>query len=171
MTEAAKAGSTFDTDKILPHAYFQTYAGLAAELGPRTNVCEVGIWRGEGLRMFQALFPLGEITGVDQHATAGWPPGTHQVVSAQDDTGLPAKLNGTFGLVVDDASHQVPQTWRTFDMLWPLVEPGGYYVIEDWFMNKMAQGLDSLVHLVEGSNIESVLFKNVGIGLILIHKA
>jgi hypothetical protein len=33
---------------------------------------------------------------------------------------------------VDDASHQGEHTRSSFDLLWPLVQPGGYYVIEDW---------------------------------------
>jgi hypothetical protein len=39
---------------------------------------------------------------------------------------------GPFGLIVDDASHDGNLTVRSFGLLWPLVQPGGYYVIEDW---------------------------------------
>jgi predicted O-methyltransferase YrrM len=35
-------------------------------------------------------------------------------------------------LVIDDASHQLAQTRASFDTLFPLLRPGGDYVIEDW---------------------------------------
>lgn len=39
-----------------------------------------------------------------------------------------------FDLIVDDASHDGVLTRRTWELLWPLVRPGGFYVIEDWFV-------------------------------------
>lgn len=132
-------GATFHTDKIEPHQYFTTYLKIAADLGPRASVCELGVWQGESLRMWQALFPLGKVTGVDyQEQDRVWPENTVQVISHQHDPRLPSLLqeagSAPFGLIVDDASHQGPQTRASFGMLWPLVSPGGYYVIEDWFM-------------------------------------
>lgn len=35
-------------------------------------------------------------------------------------------------LVIDDASHLLPQTTTSFETLFPLLRPGGLYVIEDW---------------------------------------
>ncbi|MFP3608175.1 class I SAM-dependent methyltransferase, partial [Paraburkholderia sp. SIMBA_053] len=35
-------------------------------------------------------------------------------------------------LVVDDASHFYEQTKTSFKTLFPLVRPGGLYIIEDW---------------------------------------
>lgn len=35
-------------------------------------------------------------------------------------------------LVVDDASHMLPQTRASFDAVFPFLRPGGLYVIEDW---------------------------------------
>lgn len=136
LERVVAAGATFHTDKITEHGYFATYVEIAADIGPRGRVCEIGIWKGESLRMWQALFPLGEVTGVDFNVDGRvWPDGTRQVVAAQDDPRLPELLGpGQYDLIVDDASHMGPQTRACFGMLWPLVAPGGYYVIEDWFM-------------------------------------
>ncbi len=122
----------FDTDKIEPHGYFQTYVQLAGQLGPATRVLELGVENGESLKMWQALFPLGDITGVDLIDSKAWPAGTHKIICSQDDPELPGKLGGTFGLIIDDCSHHGIATRKSFELLWPLVKPGGYYVVEDW---------------------------------------
>lgn len=127
--------SYFNTDKIFPHCYFQAYAQIAGVLGPSAKVCELGVLGGESLRMFQALFPLGEITGVDISDGATWPPGTVKVVSSHDDPELPGKLGKSFDLIVDDGGHDGKIVQESFSLLWSLVKPGGFYVIEDWMIS------------------------------------
>ncbi len=126
------AGSFWKTDKVLPHCYFQAYARIAGELGPSARVCELGVLGGESLWMFRGLFPLGEVWGVDGNPDAIWPPGTVKVVAMHDDPALPGTLGGPFDLIVDDGGHDGPTVVRSFALLWPLVRPGGYYVVEDW---------------------------------------
>lgn len=160
-TEEVRAfGATFATDKIEPLRYFQTYLKIAADLGPRASACEIGVWQGESLRMWAALFPLGRITGIDYQAQDRvWPEGTVQVISAQDNPDLPGLLEAAgvvpLDLIVDDASHQPAQTTRTFELLWPLVAPGGYYVIEDtWFSTAFSESVAGLTRLLDGRDGE-----------------
>jgi hypothetical protein len=84
------------------------------------------------------LFPQGIVAGVDIDENCPWPPGTVKILSAQDDDALPGRLAeaspGGWDLIVDDASHDGKLTRRTWELLWPLVRPGGYYVVEDWFV-------------------------------------
>lgn len=122
----------FKTDKIEPHGYFPSYIELAHKLGPAARVLELGVLDGESLKMFQALFPLGDVTGVDVNENAVWPEGTHKIISHQNDPTLVGRLDGMFDLIVDDASHYGLATQQSFLNLFPLVRPGGYYVIEDW---------------------------------------
>jgi hypothetical protein len=129
---SSNKSSFFDTDKIEPHGYFQTYIKLAGEIGPEGRVCEVGVQNGESLRMWQSLFPLGEVTGVDVDKNSTWPEGTVRVVGEQNDPGLIDELDGLYDLIVDDASHDGGFTQQTWFILWRKVKPGGYYVIEDW---------------------------------------
>ena len=42
------------------------------------------------------------------------------------------ELADELDLVVDDASHTYEQTKASFEILFPLLCPGGIYVIEDW---------------------------------------
>lgn len=55
----------------------------------------------------------------------------------QADDELPAIAEREFGtepldLIIDDASHELDRTRRTFEMLFPLLAEGGRYLIEDW---------------------------------------
>ncbi len=46
-------------------------------------------------------------------------------------------------LVIDDASHLLGPTRASFDVLFPLLRPGGLFLIEDWnWQHKMAHGFD-----------------------------
>jgi len=170
--------SYIETDKIEPHGYFREYLKIAADIGPFGNVCEVGVYEGESLRMWQGLFPLGTITGVDCNQAAIWPQGTVKVVKNQDDLSL-AEL-GPFDLIVEDASHNGTLSKRTFEILWPQVAPGGYYVIEDWYVGfhglvptqyepEMISTMTSLLELLKtrDGECDSVLFRY---GLAIVHK-
>ena len=130
----------FATDKVT-YGYLPTYLRIAAELGPAARVCEVGVDRGHGLDMLQALFPDGLAAGVDANDDCRWPEGTIQIVCLQDGPLLPARLrqhSPEWDLFIDDASHDGNLTVATMRLLWPLLAPGGFYVVEDWMV-----GLDS----------------------------
>ena len=175
--DQVEAPSFIGTDKIEPHGYFRMYLQLAAAIGPQGRVCEIGVMHGESLRMWQMLFPMGEITGVDYDQNATWPPGTIRVVKSQDDPSL-AEL-GSFDLIVDDASHEGLLTRETFNIMWPQVKPGGYYVIEDWNVGlpgvgnqydpEMLNTAASLLTLLpyRDGECDSVLFRY---GLAIVHK-
>jgi hypothetical protein len=125
----------FDTDKI-SHGYFPVYLKLAAQIGIAGNVAELGVHGGGSLAMWQNLFPSGLVAGVDYVETSTWPEGTHKIHSTQTSFALPGHLSSLcpdgYDLIVDDCSHDGEQTRRSWDLLWPLVKPGRWYVIEDW---------------------------------------
>ena len=127
----------FDTDKVHPHGYLPDYERLAGILGPAAVACEAGVLHGGSLRMWQHFFPDSPaIIGVDRDEAATWPEGTVRIVAEQDDPDLGAKVRehapDGCDLIVDDASHIGHLTAATFAQLWPLVRPGGFYVVEDW---------------------------------------
>jgi hypothetical protein len=160
----------FATDKIT-HGYLGTYLRIAAELGPAARVCEVGVQDGHGLDMFQALFPAGLVAGVDGNGASRWPDGTIRVTCLQDSATLPGQLRkhaDMWDLFADDASHQGHLTVATLRLLWPLLAPGGFYVVEDWMvglgwpgyddsMLVMAQGL--LESLTRDGDVEEITYR------------
>lgn len=145
---------TFRTDKVR-WGYLPTYQAIAAEVGTAGRVCEIGVWQGGSLEMWQTLFPQGTVVGVDIDASLPWPPGTVKVVGSQNapETRDQVAAHGPFDLIVDDASHVGRLTRETFQLLWPLVKPGGYYVVEDWmisFWPEWASDVPSMRDVVSG---------------------
>lgn len=118
--------------------YLPTYDTIAEQIGPAGRVCEVGVAAGGSLELWQKYFPEGYIVGVDSDRMARWPEGTTRIVCDQTSPDLPGLLQaasaGFYDLVVDDASHDGTASWRTWELLWPLVRAGGWYVVEDWMI-------------------------------------
>jgi hypothetical protein len=127
---------TYETDKEVL-GFVPEYQRIAGILGPAARVCEIGVLNGLGLAMLQDMYPDGIVAGVDFNPASHWPEGTVRIVTNQADPDLPAMLakhSGEWDLVIDDASHRGSLTKILFKTLWPLVAPGGFYVVEDWFI-------------------------------------
>lgn len=126
-----------ETDKI-GHGYGPTYEHLADLLGPWPTVVEIGTADGAGLRYFRKVFNPATLAGVDLYPTDGAVQAADYHLRATQDAGdLPKRLERLSGLrswdlVVDDASHEDGLTDQTLRVMWPVVNPGGAYVIEDW---------------------------------------
>ncbi len=135
LVHSSPAPKAYETDKV-DQGYMPAYNTIADQLGGAARVCELGVFNGGSLATWRDLFPQGTIAGVDTNPQAHWPAGTIRIVAGQDDPALPGMLRGharEWDLIVDDASHDGDLTARAFGLLWPLVSPGGFYVIEDWF--------------------------------------
>lgn len=143
------------------------YVGLGLPADAR--VVEFGVQDGSSLRLWQRLYPLGTIAGVDHDAGSTWPRGTHRIVCSQVAPLLVTRLQAiepAWDLVVDDASHDGVLTWNTFQRVWPLVEPDGWYVIEDWRVGHFNPGVygrtmidvaRGLVELAERGDVAQLL--------------
>lgn len=151
----------FRTDKEEPHGYLTDYLAVAKTIGPSGVVCEVGVWAGYSLEMWQELFPDGMVIGIDAKPDCIWPEGTIRIVAdqAQSDLAGLVKEHAPDGcdLIVDDASHLASLTAATFRLLWPLVRPGGFYVIEDWADPWVDSGLQSWSEVGEQYALEDLV--------------
>lgn len=114
------------------------------------NVVEIGLFLGGSTAYFAATMAPRRLVGfelaaervalLDDHLAATGLTGSvrlHYGVDQSDgDVLVDAVRDHLEGdpidLVIDDASHRYAPTVASFEALFPLVRPGGLYVIEDW---------------------------------------
>lgn len=135
---AALYGGTDKTE----HGYFPYYR---RHLGPRrfarNVVFEIGVGGNEleitsgSLFVWRDYLLRSTIVGIDLHPkrVALGP----RVAFVRADQGDPEELgvavtrHGRPDVVIDDGSHVGEHIWTSFATLWPLLPPGGLYVVED----------------------------------------
>jgi hypothetical protein len=137
-----KLGQIFGTDKVdAGHThngitYTEVYARyLNAWRRRRFTLLELGVYRGDSLRMWNAFFPRATVVGLDIDPLAvERAPEFEVTVGSQTD---PAVLGGILErhpdirVVLDDASHITELTIASFRYLFPRLQRGSLYMIED----------------------------------------
>lgn len=136
-------GRHFGTDKATTHRYTPHYERhLAPFRDEKFNLLEIGIGGGrkEGrggasLRMWKWYFPRAQIIGLDiEDKSFVRRPRIHTYQGSQADEAQLRLLHeeqGPFKVIIDDGSHRSEHVRESFRVLFPLLEDGGIYVIED----------------------------------------
>lgn len=133
----------FRSDKWGQHWYTRHYERHLGHLKhQRFTLLEIGIGGysrpgagGASIRMWEAYFPRAQIIGLDVQDKAFLDGGrirTYQ--GSQTDPNLLRRIveeAGGVRVVVDDGSHRPEHIRTSFDVLFPLLEDGGIYAIED----------------------------------------
>jgi len=142
LFDLTKLGQIYGTDKVdALHtrnglAYTDIYERyLRSWRRQRFTLLELGVFRGDSLRMWNAFFPRATVVGLDlEQSAAERAPEFEVVVGSQSD---PAVLESVvrrhpdLRLVVDDASHITSLTIASFRHLFPRLPRGGIYIMED----------------------------------------
>ena len=125
--------------------YLRVYEDLASGFSPR-SILELGIFQGGSYVFLDKLFKPRRISAVDirqkpvepllDYVSHNENRFVHFGASQCDGDKLRqivlGELADELDLVVDDASHTYEETRASFEFLFPLLSPGGIYVIEDW---------------------------------------
>ena len=124
-------------------------ARIIDEIDPRTIV-ELGIATGGSVALLGALAPQAKVVAIEidpvpaphlVNHIAHWDLAhrlhPHFGVDQANRDALRTILADDLGdapldLVIDDASHRLDLTRRSFEILYPRMRPGGCYIIEDW---------------------------------------
>jgi hypothetical protein len=124
----AELAARHGTDKLL-HGYCTPYE---QHLGPFRDrpfrLLEIGVERGASLRAWADYFPHATIIGVDIDPA--------DTVNTDRVSTVVADINryqpgGPVDVVIDDGSHAAVDICAAHQLLWPHINPGGWYVIED----------------------------------------
>lgn len=97
------------------------------------TMLELGVFRGESVRMWAEYFPNATIVGVDNDLSQFvWTPVPRNLQLLESDQADPhlAALE-PLNIIIDDASHLSSLTIKSFELLYPILAPGGIYVVED----------------------------------------
>lgn len=138
--------STSETFTIVKNEpYLRVYEDLAAGFSPR-SILELGIFQGGSYVFLDKLFKPRRMSAVEIGSKPVVPLldylsrtenrfahfGTSQCDGEKLRQIVLGELVDELDLVVDDASHTYEETRASFEFLFPLLSPGGIYVIEDW---------------------------------------
>lgn len=110
----------------------------------RLRLLEIGVQGGGSLALWRKYFTNAEIYGIDiDPACAELDiPGVEIHIGDQTDTRFLEKFD-RMDIVIDDGGHTMTQQQISFATLFPLLKPGGIYVIEDLHTSYWTQFLDS----------------------------
>lgn len=128
-----RIGTKHGTDKASTfHDYLRIYSRIMSP-GQNVMLLEIGWGDGASMKMWRDYFAPGSvIVGIDIEPKEEIPGVYFEHVDAtapivQEHIGD----YGLFDFIIDDGSHMSPDVIATFQLLWPLVKPGGFYIIED----------------------------------------
>jgi hypothetical protein len=126
------------SDKWLSYlgVYDAEITRACAKGGP-IRLLEIGVQNGGSLQIWSKVLPVGsQVVGIDTNPRCAELPfgGDVRIIvgDATDRDSVNKHLTGElFELVIDDGSHVSPNVIASFFVCFPLVAPGGAYIIED----------------------------------------
>jgi len=140
----AIAVSTGTDKSSKAHSYCQYYDMILESLRfKQNNLLEIGIDKGDSLRMWKEYMPHSMIHGIDIRGGYGYLEelgGIYTHIVDQSNKGALIVFasqfeEGYFNVIVDDGSHESKDMILTFETLFPYLASGGYYIIEDLLCN------------------------------------
>lgn len=167
----------FGTDKSsLAHnycKYYEMFFGHMRYYMP--NVLEIGIDKGDSIKMWASYFESSMIHGIDIRGDYDylmqWAKENNvglktHVVDHSNKADLVIfghKYNQYFDIIIEDGSHMSVDSILTFETLFPYLKSGGYYCIEDMLCdydprwNKGVSSLDRVRQMVGEVNMNGLV--------------
>lgn len=120
------------------HKYTHVYEALLnKKRNSAKSLLEIGVAQGASLRTFRDFFPNAKIFGLDICTESILKePRIEVVIGHSSDINSFLKLkemndNNNFDIIIDDGSHNPTDQLASFEILWPMLSEGGFYIIED----------------------------------------
>lgn len=134
----------FETDKGSYHSYIDVYEKLLAPYRETAkNVLEIGLFKGNSLRMWEQYFTTANVHGIDceeqpHGGMADLRPmiaeGTHNIhiLDGTSEEKIEKEFENTkWDIVIDDSNHITESQLRSFEIFKTRMADGGLYIIED----------------------------------------
>lgn len=118
------------TDKL---KYFDFYQRYFSDINP-TTLLEIGVLEGDSLRIWKDIFPNARIVGIDANPKAKKYNDLEVYIGDQRNTNFLDSVISIIGhpdIIIDDGGHTRTCQTKSLIHLFPLLNPGGLYIIED----------------------------------------
>ena len=125
------------TDKAsFGHNYVEKYERQLSEYKDKPfKLLEIGVDKGYSIKMWKEYFPKAEIYAIDIiDKTEYAEDRVNILIGSQNDVKFLEDTNkqfGPFDVIIDDGSHINEDMTTSFVTLFPLLKPGGLYIVED----------------------------------------
>lgn len=125
------------TDKAsFGHNYVEKYERQLSEYKDKPfKLLEIGVDKGYSIKMWKEYFPKAEIHAIDiVDKTEYAEDRVNILIGSQNDVKFLEDTNkqfGPFDVIIDDGSHINEDMTISFVTLFPLLKPGGLYIVED----------------------------------------
>lgn len=148
MNTLDEIANKYNTDKgSNNHHYASIYETYFSDFRHKAvNILEVGVQKGNSIRMWHEFFPKANIYGFDNWVELG--DFSHieneldrvkiYTINQEDKHGMVNLLNEIgveFDIIIEDGSHMQHHQQQNLAWLLPYVKKGGYYVIEDIYFS------------------------------------
>jgi hypothetical protein len=135
MKTLTEIGKFFNTDKATDHNFTEFYDSYLDHLRNESfNILEIGIWKGESLKMWKEYFPNSNIYGLDinnlKHLEED-----RIFIEQADQTDI-QRMNTVFSdikfnIIIDDGGHSMYQQQLTLIAMLHRLKKGGFFILED----------------------------------------
>jgi SAM-dependent methyltransferase len=136
--------SPLNLDNVYRHAYTPIYNLLFAQMKNRPiDVAEIGVFQGEGLKIFREFFPEARLFGfesekelIDLVNRLGMEKTRIAFIDVAEEDCITRAFEeaGTkFDIIIDDSSHKANHQINVIRRCAPFLKPGGILIIEDIF--------------------------------------
>jgi hypothetical protein len=131
-------GIKYDTDKVTHHEYHNIYTFFLKQFYDSSgSMLEIGICKGNSLNVWLELFPNAYIYGMD--IDTQYSGERHNVLQGDQSNiehlssvnSIISSDNRGLFFINDDGSHIPEHQLLTFNTLFPSLQEGGIYIIED----------------------------------------
>ncbi len=131
-------GARCGTDKATGwHGYLDFYERFFAPLRDQpVKLLEIGVFRGQSVKMWSEYFDAGTIIGADIDPAARQYAADRIIIEIADQSNIAhltrlGVTHGPFDIVVDDGSHFWNHQITALQYLFSFVKPGGFFIVED----------------------------------------
>ena len=157
MDELTEIGLKCDTDKAYWHKYTEFYQ---QHFNPfrykHLNILEIGIQKGNSIRMLHEYFPNSIIYCIDirdecvdnaKNIDRVKPYNCDQ--SKKQDLLKIANEAKNFDIIIDDGSHFPKHQIKSIDVLFPFLNNGGLYICEDIHTSIKMENYQSVIYYLK----------------------